>query len=145
MNRQFKLLVGQHHHREGTMRQPLVYKAGEIVETSMDLVKKFGTGKFQEVFGPVAAAPAVATPEPAAPQPAAAESATATKETGTASKPDDAEDVTELFPKAAIARFLVVKKAGGYWVADADNPGKFANKRALKKAEVEDYVADLAK
>lgn len=144
MIRAFKLLpnTGDHHHLEGAMRNPVIYgrsrPAGDTVLTSMDLVKKF-PNKFTEVAAPAASAAPVSTEQ-------TEEKPAATSKTG--GKPGsesktETVDVTEQFPGAAAVRFLVFQKGEGYWVADSENPAKFANKKALKKDEVEKYVTDL--
>jgi hypothetical protein len=151
--RGFKVLAGVHHHNvPGEMKaktnadvDPNVYAVGSVVKTRVDLKAAF-PNKFEEIqveqpAPPAPAAAVVKTPAAVTTPPKAETSA---PDAGEGTTMPAGEDATDQFPKAKKLGFVVTKTDEGYFVADKDNPTRAANAKAIKKSEVEQYVADLA-
>jgi hypothetical protein len=102
------------------------YKQGDIVSSERDLTKIF-VGKFVEVAAPIT----TAVNEVAAPVPAPAAPAVVT--------PFGA-DVTASFPEAGVNDLQVFQKSSHFYVVDPDKPTAALNTKALKKAEVSDFI-----
>jgi len=153
MKTAYRVIAGVHHHTEPGSKKEIVYGKGQpdgdIVVTELNLMAAF-PNKFVKVDTPASPPSAPAAPAPApTPQstPQTSVSRAESAETGGSETPGDAKpgvDVTAQFPKARRAGFLVFKRTDGYFVADRDNPTRFANKKPLVKGDVDAYVAELA-
>ena len=100
------------------------YRAGDVVESAVDLCEKF-EGKFEKL-SPVAPVPAPVEEIP---------------QQGSGGDEPAGTDVSSRFNVDGYAVFLVDKK---YFVYEEDNMGVALNKKPLKKAEVVEFINDLA-
>lgn len=145
----YRVIAGVHHHQEPGSKKATIYgpgmPAGDIIVTSQNLMAAFAN-KFVKVEMPAtkaAPAPAAPSPQPTPESGAASTKPAAAPDSETPSDAKSGVDVTVQFPKARKAGFVVFKRTDGYFVADRDNPTKFANKKALAKGEVDAFIASL--
>jgi hypothetical protein len=146
----FKVKTGIHYHREPGQEKTVPFgkgqEAGDTIVTTQDLIGRFPE-KFElmhEARIPQAAEATVAAVPPAQPAAAPQDSLRVGGEQEEAPNGTHPVDATKDFPKAKKLGFVVFERAGKYYVADKDNPEKFANKKGLAKAEVEAFAIDQA-
>jgi hypothetical protein len=153
----FRVVIGNHYHREGNQEKATVYgkgqEAGDTIVTTQDLMAKFPQ-KFERVHtmpadapDPVATDKVASTPiaPPAEAKAGQGESLRVGGENEEAPEGAVSTDVTSQFPDVKKLKcFIVFERAGKYYLADKDNPKKFANKKGLAKGEVEAFAMDQA-
>lgn len=135
---QYRLLKGMFDYRK------VVYRKGDIVETNMDLMKKF-PNKFQPVFeGGGAAIPEVqetAAPDLQQEQQEAEEQGDDIAET----KPQEEvreEDVTHQFKIAVDEDFKVIKKGSNEYLVFDNTDQVFVNEEPVKRNQVKRLITD---
>lgn len=126
-------LIGGNHNQNGT-----TYKPGDIIESASALDKIF-VGKFVRVDGVQAVKDA--PPPPPAPAP----TTTPQPPVDPARNLERGSNVTETFPEAVEAGFLVFRADKKFFIYASDGATDALNPEGLSRAKVAGFIADLLK
>jgi len=126
----FKVLRGTHY-RDGK-----VYRKGDTIETSLDLVAMFGKARFERNFEAEQRTGSVVVNKPDIPPPV---DEAETQFDGSDDSIDYGEDVTSEFPTAEKIEVLVFEKLKWYTVVDKAD-GEVLNEKKLRRKDVEPFL-----